>query len=1843
MADASKGGGSPPRVRPPRPPPPSCVKQSSPSPGAQSKAARPSTPGDEDSSQTTASKLHEREETPSRERGDELARPQEELCAGDIGRVEPSSSGLPPAMVRPVPAPRSTLAASRANAAAACDDSSCWDDSLMFVDASDSFGQAEATNPDGSFWNSYVLRQPPSPERMGNSTAADIFMASVLKSQQQQQQQQELLCDIETSPEQQQQQQHQPPPPLLPIGWTCTDSAGPSEACDPSFASCPLSYYRTEPLIVVAPTPSPRHCRKTKEENLTGECSATVALAPGAHGQGAAEGAGEGDSFQSCVGTPGGDRTHDAEGSEVATGGGGRSGSGERTPKASFSSDDEDDEIDFEMVDLDSLNMRMQALSVMGGTESNEAEEDAYYTPPSFRTPSPNLLEPPCVDGARAVTVSDAGSGAVGGGGGAGFGGGFGGVAGGCGGGAGCSSGVDVGGDVAGDAEAVDELDGLKILPFAQKVVKKLEWRSQSMEVPNGTSWTGEDVTKRRHSDMPASTHKSSSHRTTVQSESLFEVSTEGNEEEVEFSRMVTGLRERFSHSDWSSNSGILRSPVYTFTEVCSVMLKVLVELDNAHPEPITFTCESQSPVELLLIQILCFLHPDFSQVDVTDYLLKVHGLDEVLQSDRQFGSHSYIQHCRRFDLDVRLKLARRSALRQGLARTEEDDARPTVLRIDQELHECPQKRSLTKQGLSMLMDVYHSEVETLLLHEQSGIGVSTDRVIQAAKALCLALESVETPAVTNAVSSLRHFGTAAPQQEGAFQSQWGSGLLPDQSWGICSLRAPLEALTASLHQLIELHGAAFRTHAQARRPTRYSYPLTDDQLRFSLYAAHRVPPAWIGSYERYYMVCTLNHGSRPLCRPWKTQKVLLEKSFSHYIRWNEIVKYPLSVASAPREIVLRLQLYGVMALPAGTSQDGYKQQEEVLGWASMPLFNFRDVLASGSKLLELCSVNPNGIGGGGIAATVKDNVILQIDFPESNFDVTFLTPKPESCTPTQRPDAVDEATQQKLSTLLDKRFLFDLSDNDKRALWDLRALCLGNCPPGALPLVLAGCPSWAHAQLPGTYALLRAWPPLSPVRALELLHATFPDQEVRRLAVSWIENLSDDELADYLPQLLQAVKHECHLDSALVQFLLARAMSSVNIAHYLYWLLKDTLDDEQAGERYQLVLGALLSCVGSRLSAQLEHQARLVHELTHVATRVRAATPGAARKAALREGLADVEKFFEREGECRLPLNPSQVLTGLNLKACCYFTSNTTPLCLKFLNRDAPGDDISVMFKTGDDLRQDMLTLQVMRVMESVWLQEGLDMRMVRFRCLSTGKQRGMVELVPGAETLRRIQGEHGVTGSFKDTPLALWLRKHNPSEQQYQQAVENFIYSCAGCCVATYVLGICDRHNDNIMLRTTGHMFHVDFGKFLGHAQMFGNIKRDRTPFVLTADMAYVMNGGDRPTSSFQQFVELCCQAYNAIRKHAGLLFNLLGLMMTSGIPELSNMEGLVYVRDALRPQATEAEAAELFTGHIKLSLSSLATRMNFFIHNLAQLRAPGTGTLGSSPDRGRPSLSIVTPRDLAIAAASAQGRALHACVTGYSKRYNPDKYYLYSIQVKREGHPKPSVIHRTFGELQELHSKLSMLFPAPKLPRFPNRLILGRVNTQEVAARRKIDISNYLAALLQYTTPEVAQCELVAMFLLSLIRDQSQSDAESSPSSPEGLHAVPLGSEPGGEVDVRIVHRNGSLYVLVFGCRGLVSPAGSDLFPCVKTLLLPDPYLATKRKTRVLHRTPNPKFNEMFLYSSYSREALAQRALQISVWSVQGSKRSVFLGAASQPLADLDLSHDNSLALTLGPVLD
>lgn len=71
---------------------------------------------------------------------------------------------------------------------------------------------------------------------------------------------------------------------------------------------------------------------------------------------------------------------------------------------------------------------------------------------------------------------------------------------------------------------------------------------------------------------------------------------------------------------------------------------------------------------------------------------------------------------------------------------------------------------------------------------------------------------------------------------------------------------------------------------------------------------------------------------------------------------------------------------------------------------------------------------------------------------------------------------------------------------------------------------------------------------------------------------------------------------------------------------------------------------------------------------------------------------------------------------------------------------------------------------------MDKIWLRAGLDLRLITYRVLSTGEDQGLVELVTESSTLRQIQTEHGVTGSFKDKPLSEWLARHNSSDTAWK-----------------------------------------------------------------------------------------------------------------------------------------------------------------------------------------------------------------------------------------------------------------------------------------------------------------------------------------------------------------------------------------------------------------------------------------------------------------------------------------
>ncbi len=259
-------------------------------------------------------------------------------------------------------------------------------------------------------------------------------------------------------------------------------------------------------------------------------------------------------------------------------------------------------------------------------------------------------------------------------------------------------------------------------------------------------------------------------------------------------------------------------------------------------------------------------------------------------------------------------------------------------------------------------------------------------------------------------------------------------------------------------------------------------------------------------------------------------------------------------------------------------------------------------------------------------------------------------------------------------------------------------------------------------------------------------------------------------------------------------------------------------------------------------------------------------------------------------------------------------------------------------------DLRQDMLTLQTIRIMDKLWKDEGLDFRMNPYRCISTDHNVGLIEVVLNADTIANIQKEKAVSAiaAFKKGSLLAWLKDHNPNEESLNKAIEEFTLSCAGYCVATYILGIADRHNDNIMVKKNGQLFHIDFGHILGKFKEKFGIRRERVPFVLTHDFVYVITHGVNPQKSedFNRFQQYCEQAFMIIRKKGSFIISLFAMMLSTGIPELSSVSDLDYLRETLVLDLTEDQARSHFRSKFTEALrNSWKTSFNWFAHSIAK----------------------------------------------------------------------------------------------------------------------------------------------------------------------------------------------------------------------------------------------------------------------------------------------------------------
>ncbi|XP_056155912.1 phosphatidylinositol 4,5-bisphosphate 3-kinase catalytic subunit gamma isoform [Lampris incognitus] len=727
---------------------------------------------------------------------------------------------------------------------------------------------------------------------------------------------------------------------------------------------------------------------------------------------------------------------------------------------------------------------------------------------------------------------------------------------------------------------------------------------------------------------------------------------------------------------------------------------------------------------------------------------------------------------------------------------------------------------------------------------------------------------------------------------------------------------------------------------------------------------------------QSVYVEASILYGNKAL-----TSVSSIPKAFRDEVLWNEWLEFDVLLRDLPRGVKLGLTINvsdndSVSATKdvkspstvVNKAQDfQQKGQGRVLYFVNLLLIDHRSLLTQGPHTLHMWSypsqeeegftyladklssaTNPD-IADSMAISIFLDRFKFPVGFPNSTTPSRACLSTPVSGQVTASPRCPSRLMSPSLQTdPPTRRSRSPVMNTDRARLRRFREESVRYT--SNLPYFLCNIDWLKHDVVEDVHWLLSQWEPseLELSVALELLSGGFADEMVRRLAVQRLESLNNDEVLKYLLQLVQTLKVEPYHDSFLARYLIRRALKSKRIGHFFFWYVRS----EVAGcpyvrQRMAVVLEAYLLGCGQAMLDSFSQQVQAVEALQEVACRVKALYPDKTDlppTAAIT--LRELLENCSLPSEFLVPFDPRVKAGKILLDRCKVMASKKKPLWLEFcpMPSPTPVSPVGIIFKQGDDLRKDMLIIQTLRVMDFIWQEKSLDLNLVPYGCIATGHNIGMIEIVREAVTIAAVhRSQGGTTGAFRNDALFDWLETKCPLQEIHYQAVERFVKSCAGYCVATYVLGIGDRHNDNIMITDHGNLFHIDFGHILGSRKHFLGVSRERVPFVLTPDFLYVMGRVKGRTSLyFQRFRDTCTDAYLSLRCHSRLLVTLFSLMLLTGIPGLSAAEDMRYLREALQEERSEADAREHFLQQIAVCEQlGWTVQANWWIHMVAGIK--------------------------------------------------------------------------------------------------------------------------------------------------------------------------------------------------------------------------------------------------------------------------------------------------------------
>ncbi|GKT34672.1 Phosphatidylinositol kinase like protein, partial [Aduncisulcus paluster] len=281
----------------------------------------------------------------------------------------------------------------------------------------------------------------------------------------------------------------------------------------------------------------------------------------------------------------------------------------------------------------------------------------------------------------------------------------------------------------------------------------------------------------------------------------------------------------------------------------------------------------------------------------------------------------------------------------------------------------------------------------------------------------------------------------------------------------------------------------------------------------------------------------------------------------------------------------------------------------------------------------------------------------------------------------------------------------------------------------------------------------------------------------------------------------------------------------------------------------------------------------------------------------------------------------PFSTLVSFDVSSAMILKSHAkTPYILTF--HDESGTEIPLIFKIGDDVRQDELTLQFFRVLYNGLLERCVESWMYCYDAQPMRQEDGILKVVPHSYSRDQI-------GKFIDGKLFDYFTiTHGSSNSaSFVSAQSAFIRSMASYSVATYLVWAKDRHNGNILIDDRGHIVHIDFGFVFGISPG-KDLGIESAPFKLTEDMIQVMGGKD--SQGFRKFCRLTTRCFLSAREDMYKLFALVAPMVECGFPCFERAPVLEQLWTRFSPNLSTWETIDFIDECIQKSLTSKTTKL-------------------------------------------------------------------------------------------------------------------------------------------------------------------------------------------------------------------------------------------------------------------------------------------------------------------------